>query len=155
METAFSNPNGYVNEKALDWICAAVKSESGYYSINDSNNNDHVENGIDIINNDNVLGSNNSDNNDDVIISNNDNNYIEGHNTDDCVSKNDDIMSNNSSSANNGNNNNIYDIDISFVFLTKDTYTPNPTLPLTFNLTIRIRPYSLQKIHTHLTQPYL
>jgi hypothetical protein len=114
METAFSNPNGHVNEKALDWICAAVKNESGYYSINDSNYNDCIENGIN--NNDNVLGSNNTDN-DNAVINNNkgdveengimSDNILAGSNNDDYMSKNDDIMINNSSNSENGNNNNI------------------------------------------------
>lgn len=28
VEGAFSNPNGHVNEKALDWICAAVNQST-------------------------------------------------------------------------------------------------------------------------------
>lgn len=29
VESAFSNPNGHVNEKALDWICSAVRMATG------------------------------------------------------------------------------------------------------------------------------
>jgi tRNA (Uracil-5-)-methyltransferase len=29
VESAFSNPNGFVNEKALNWICSAVRMATG------------------------------------------------------------------------------------------------------------------------------
>jgi len=67
MESAFSNPNGHVNEKALDWICTAVKSDSGYYSINDSNNIQNV--------NPVITRNNNTDDNDNNRINANHSNY--------------------------------------------------------------------------------
>jgi tRNA (Uracil-5-)-methyltransferase len=62
VESAFSNPNGHVNEKALDWICSAVRMATGgddaeWYSQGCSEHR--------INNNSSSSGSSNSDKNND------------------------------------------------------------------------------------------